>query len=112
MVLVPVVVAAIDFGNTDLETIGNTAGYGGTNTNLPTIIGRVIKVVLSLLGLVAMVLIVVAGVQWMTSAGNEDKIKAAKKLMTSALIGMVIIILAYALTNFIISKLVEVTASQ
>ena len=95
-------------GQTDLETVRDAAEYG--SAPLPEIIGNVIRIVLGLMALIAIVIIIVAGFQWMTSGGSEDKIKAAKKLMGSALVGLIIIIFAYAIANFIITKLAEVTA--
>ena len=45
----------------------------------------------------------------MTSAGNAEKVDKAKKLMSSVLIGLIIIILAYSISYFIIGKLSGVT---
>ena len=97
-----------ELGQTDLDSVRDEAGYG--TAELPDVIGRVVKIVLSLMALIAIVIIIVAGFQWMTSGGSEDKIKAAKKLMGSAMVGLIIIIFAYAIASFIITKLAEVTA--
>ena len=80
------------------------AGYAG-ETDLPTIIGRVVKIVISFLGLIAAVIIIVGGFKWMTSGGAEEKIADAKKLMINGLIGLILVVLAYALASFIISQL-------
>ena len=78
---------------------------GVSTKNLPTVIGGIVKVVISLLGLVAAIIIILGGFQWMTSGGNEEKISGAKKLMINGLIGMVLVVLAYAIASFIISNL-------
>ncbi|MCD6471237.1 hypothetical protein J7K86_01780 [bacterium] len=78
------------------------------NAPLPDVIGRVVKIALSFLGLVAVIIIIVGGFQWMTSGGNEEKIGKAKKLMLSGIVGLVIIVLAYAIASFVISKITEV----
>jgi len=78
---------------------------GVSTKNLPTVIGGIVKVVISLLGLVAAIIIILGGFQWMTSGGNEEKIAGAKKLMINGLIGMVLVVLAYAIASFIISNL-------
>jgi len=109
--LVPVLGFAFteaELGSGDLANVASEAGYG--TAELPDVVGRVVKIVLSLMALIAIVIIIVAGFQWMTSGGNEDKIKAAKKLMGSALVGLIIIIFAYAIVSFIITKLAAVTA--
>jgi len=58
------------------------------------------------LGTIAVVLIIVAGFQWMTAAGNEEKIGKAKKLMSAAVIGLVIVLMAFALSSFIINAVI------
>jgi len=110
MLLLPAVsVGALNFGNAMLTNFGTEAGYG--EAGMEEIIGTIIQIVLSLLGLVAVVLIIAGGFQWMTSGGNEEKIKSAKKLMGSALVGLIIVILAYSIATFIISRLAGVTAA-
>ncbi|MBL7141538.1 hypothetical protein ISS21_00335 [Patescibacteria group bacterium] len=108
LLLLPSVALGQDFGNGYLNEFGNVAGYG--TAGLGEIIGKMIKAVLSLLALVAVVLIIVGGFQWMTSGGNQEKIEGAKKLMGSALIGLVIVVLAYAIAAFVINSLTGVTA--
>ena len=82
---------------------------GASTAELPAIIGRIVKIVISLLGLVAAIIIILGGFQWMTSGGNEEKIAGAKKLMINGLIGMVLVILAYAIASFVITQLTVVT---
>ena len=82
---------------------------GASTATLPTVIGKVVKIVISFLGLIAAVIIIIGGFQWMTSGGNEEKIAGAKKLMINGLIGMVLVILAYAIASFVISSLSKVT---
>lgn len=93
----------LDIGINDINKAGNMAGF--TQSELPVIVGNIIKVVLGILGLLALILIVVAGFQWMTSGGNEEKIGGAKKLMSAGVIGLVIILIAYAATTYIVTKL-------
>ena len=69
------------------------------------IISGVIKSILSLLALIFIVLMIFNGYRWMTAGGNEDAVKKAKTGITNAIIGLVVIILAYAITAFIFSRL-------
>lgn len=88
-------------------------GYGAgkiaegvlSQKTLPEIIGGIIKVILGLSGTVALVFIVMSGVEWMTSQGKPDKIKAAKDRMISAAVGIFIIAISYAVTDFVIKQL-------
>jgi uncharacterized membrane protein len=50
--------------------------------------------------LVAIVLVVYGGFVWLTSAGDETKIENAKKIISAALIGLVVILLSWALVIF------------
>ena len=107
LLLPAIALGQLNFGNDYLTNFHTGAGYG--SAGLSEIIGNIIQIVLSLLGLIAVVLIIAGGFQWMTSGGNEEKIKGAKKLMGSALVGLVIVILAYAIAAFVIGRLSGVT---
>jgi hypothetical protein len=87
----------------DAQTgISTTAGQAGVQTaDIPTIAASVIKALLGLVGMVFFILFIYGGVQWMTAAGNEEKIRKAKKLIINAVIGIAIITLAYTFTYFI-----------
>ena len=100
-------VMALDLGLTNLTSAASTAGFG--EGRIQDVIGKVVKVVLSALGLVSLVIFIFAGFQWMTSGGSDDKIKGAQKLMSNAVIGLVIVLIAYAATHFIVQALVGVT---
>ncbi|MFA6514330.1 MAG: IPT/TIG domain-containing protein [Patescibacteria group bacterium] len=93
---------AQDFGTTAVNNgLGGVLGADDPRT----IIGRIINVGLGLLGVIALGLIIYAGFLWMTSAGEEDKIATAKKILTSAVIGLAIILASWAIATFIISRL-------
>jgi len=74
-------------------------------TSLSKIIGVAIGAVLSLLGVIFIILIISAGFKWMTANGNDEAITKAKSTMTQAIIGLVIVLSAYALWAFISSTL-------
>lgn len=96
--------AQIDFwGINDLSGLAV-----GTRTIGDTIAG-VINIVLGFLGVIAIGLIIYGGFLWMTSNGNSERIQRAKLLITSAVIGLAIVLSAYAITQFILSSLDEAT---
>lgn len=80
---------------------------GLQKVSIGTLIAAVIKIVLSVLGIVFIILIIYAGLSWMTSAGSEEKITKAKKTMAAAVIGLTIVLLAYAITAFVLEKILE-----
>ncbi len=64
-------------------------------------VGKVIGYVLSFVGVIFLILIIYAGFTWMLARGNEADVKKAKDLMYDAIIGLVIIMSAYAITAFV-----------
>jgi len=85
-------------------------GSDNANSDIRLTIANIIKISLSLLGIIAVTIIVYAGFVWMTSGGEEDKIKSAQKTLIAAVIGLAIIMSAYIITNFVISSLYKATS--
>lgn len=88
-----------------LNTTAGRAGLPGGPIDLAVVIGNLIRYVLGLMGLILLVLIVYGGFLWMTSAGSEEKIKKAKGIITNAVVGLIIVLLAYAITWFVMTRL-------
>jgi amino acid transporter len=65
----------------------------------------VIRAALTLLGIIFLVIIVFAGYRWMTASGNEEAIQKAQSSIKRAIIGLVIVMLAYAITAFVFNQL-------
>lgn len=84
-------------------SFGQALGLGSGDIRIT--IAALLRVVFGLLGLVAVVLIMYAGFLWMTARGDEEQIGRAKATMTSAIIGLVIILTAFGITSFIINAL-------
>lgn len=81
-------------------------GTGLSNTqDIRIIIAKIIRVIIGFLGVIAVGLIIYAGWLWMTSEGNEEKVEQAKKVLTNAVIGLIIILSAFAIVSFILNKL-------
>ncbi|MAG44280.1 hypothetical protein CL633_00090 [bacterium] len=77
--------------------------------SLSEIIAKIIKAVLGFLGMIFLALIIYAGFRWMTAAGNEEHISKAKKILSAAFIGLVIVLISYGLTVYIFDVLFEAT---
>lgn len=76
------------------------------NSLIPTIL-NIIQVTIGVLALVAVIVIIFAGVQYTTSAGDAGKVKKAKDSILYGIIGLVIAILAFAIVNFVLSSLTK-----
>ena len=70
---------------------------------------RIINVALGFLGIIAVVIVLLGGFKYMVAGGNEEKTAEAKKLIVSGIIGLAIILSAWAITSFVISRLVTAT---
>lgn len=89
------------------ETAGEAKLKTGiASMSIPQIVGSVIGVFLGLLGVIFMILLVYGGYTWMTSYGNQEKVNKAKEVITSAIIGLIIVLGAYAISSFVINALV------
>lgn len=87
---------------------GDSTGLG--QGELKQTIGSLINVALTFLGVVAVVIILLGGFKWMTAGGNDEKVGEAKRLIVAGIIGMAIILSAYAIASFAISSIVGATA--
>ncbi len=76
---------------------------------LQTTIANLINVGISLLGIITLLIILYGGYLWMTAGGNEEQVGEAKKWIYSGIVGLIIILSAFALSNFIIGALVKAT---
>ena len=89
------------FGQADLlgTEYGASSGLGNADPRL--VVSSVIRAVLGLLGLGALIILLYSGFEWMTSMGNDEKVKDAKKRILYTVIGMAILLSAYAITMFV-----------
>lgn len=67
--------------------------------------GQIIGVVLSFVGALFLILMIYAGILWMISQGNDQEVTKAKGLIINAIIGIIIVFAAYALTSFLGNQL-------
>ena len=109
LLVLPMVTMAqnIDVGIDEITTGFNNEGLSDTDPRI--IVARIINVALLFLGIIAVVIILIAGFKWMTAAGNEDKVGEAKKLMGAGVIGLVIVLSAWGIASFLLTKLITAT---
>jgi len=96
------------------QTIGqnsfNEVGLGRKDPR--AIIANIVNIAFGLLGTVAIILIMYGGFVWMTAAGNEEKITTAKAILKNASIGLLIILSAFALAIYVLSRLLFATTGN
>jgi Type IV secretion system pilin len=98
----------------NLKQTGGTAYYddsgrGPGETDPAVIVGNIIKIALSLIGVLFTILILVSGYQWMTAGGNAETITKSKQRIVNAVIGLGITLAVFGLTTFIMSTAFSIT---
>lgn len=106
--IAPTVSADDDYGLT--TSAGKVSAFSNQITNyndnfLSTRAGVIIGVILSFVGVIFLVLMIYAGLVWMTAQGNQERVNKAKDLMINAVIGLIIVMAAYAITSFVGQRL-------
>lgn len=84
-------------------------GNNKTNINIPTptdtqVLHNGLNIVYFLAGTIAVIVIIIGGLMYVTAAGNSGNITKAKNMLLYAVVGLVIIIAAWAITNFVIMR--------
>lgn len=80
------------------------------NLGIPTVaadqnaLNAVLNTVYTWAGIIAVIVIIIAGFVYTTSGGDAANVKKAKNAITYAVIGLIVIILAFTITNFVVGK--------
>ena len=91
------------YGVNDLFEGSNPVRLG--NRDLRETIAGIINVVLGFLGVIAVIIVLLGGFKWMTSQGNTEKVDEAKKLIGAGIVGIVIVLAAFAIASFVLTEL-------
>lgn len=75
-------------------------------------IAAVIRIFLTLLAIIFVLLIIYGGYLWMTAFGNEERVKQGQSVLRQSLIGLIIIVVAFAVTQFLILNLFRVATTR
>lgn len=89
------------------EEVKRANGCSSDAPELQNVVIGIINGFVGALGLVAVIFIVVGGVNYMTSAGDSGKLQKAKNTILYAVIGLVICVLAFAIVNFVIVNILN-----
>ena len=99
--------AQLDVSDTGLDVTGQEV-YQGAPEDIGTYVGeRVITPFFGVLGLLFLVLMIYGGVRWMTAGGQAASVEKAKGIIVRAVLGLLIILLAYGFTQFIFSAITQ-----
>ena len=101
-------VHAINVKN-NMDDLKTNVGFGDNNPI--EILTSLVALVLGFLGLIAVIIILIAGFLWMTAGGNDDRVKKAKTMMVQGLIGLIIVLSAYGISGYVLDTLIGVTGA-
>lgn len=111
LLVFPVTVFGLDLGTGLAGKAAKTAGYApATSTTFAETLGSIVKIALSFVGVIFLSLTFYAGFLWMTAKGNTEQIDSAQNIIRSAIIGLIITVGAYSITNFVVPRIVSKTA--
>lgn len=94
-----------------LLTSSAANSYGGTPKDAKVIVLKIINTVLSFLAILTVALLLMAGFSYMISGGNEEKIKKSMDQIKALAIGLLIILLSWSITYFLLRTLVCVSTT-
>ena len=111
--LTPSMAGAMGFANLSSQAtvctgVGQISGSVGCDTNSGATLDGVLKLVLNLLsvivGIIAVIMIIIGGIKYITSGGSSDKTTSAKDTILYAIVGLVIVALAQIIVTFVLNK--------
>ena len=86
----------------------NASGSGGTcntpGTGLETNIQNIVNLLFFVIGTIAVIVIIVGGIKFITADGDASKVKGARETIMYAVVGLVVAIMAYAIVFFVVDR--------
>jgi len=79
-------------------------GLKNPTTNANTAVTNILGIVYTWTGIICVIVIIVAGYLYVTSAGNASQTKRAKDAILGAVIGLVVIMLAFVITQYVLGR--------
>ena len=101
LAILPVTVSAVNVFE-GCPTGNSICAEAQSGTKINTFVGAIVNTLLYILGAVAVIVIILAGISYVTSTGDPAAIIKAKSSLTYAVIGLVVALLAYAIVNYVI----------
>src|SRR3989338_171502 len=88
-----------------IRNLLGACGPAGATTASELILG-VINILLAIVGLLAVLFVIIGGIRYITAHGNEEQAEGAKKTILHAVIGVVLVILSFAIITIIANILI------
>lgn len=86
----------------------NSAGALATTENVPQIATNLVAYLLGFIGIIIFIIIIISGFQWITAGGNEETVTKSKNNIKNAIMGLLVILIAYILVTTLFTILKDV----
>lgn len=77
------------------------------NTDLQSVITSVVNTMLFVIGIISVIMLIVGGIRYVVSGGNQSQVEGARNTILYAIVGLVIAFVAWGVVNFVIKALTE-----
>jgi sorbitol-specific phosphotransferase system component IIBC len=96
----------------ELDNTGRKVYGTADSSNFYEVLGQVLNVILSLLGVILLILVIYSGFLWMTAQGNSPQVEKAKGILVNAVIGIIILVSSFAISTFVVAQLAGVAGEE
>lgn len=93
-----------------LELCYTNVEGGLASKDLNTTLNTIINVVIGIVGFVAVVMMILGGISFITSQGDSAKVTKARNTILYGVVGLVVALLAFAIVNFVLSNVFNGTS--
>lgn len=91
------------------SSAGNVA-WGSNAMSLSALIGLFFRAAIGLVGIIFLILAIYSGFRWMTARGDKASVTEAKETLKNAIIGLIMVVLAYTITQFVTGLLISTSS--
>lgn len=89
---------------TGIKEVDSTASEGKANSDVSNLIKNIVNILSWIVGIVSVIMIIVGGFRYVTSGGDSSRVSSAKNTILYAVIGLIIVLFAQILVNFVIKE--------
>ena len=112
IIAVPVFSLALNVSAADLGfNYATNLELANTNQDPRDAAVNIVRYLMTFLGIIAVSVILLGGFKWLTAGGNEDKVAEAKKLIVAGIIGLIIILAAFVIVQFVVGTTTNILTS-
>jgi hypothetical protein len=85
---------------------GSAADYDSSEKGtFRSTLQKIINILLFIIGIIAVIVIVISGIQYVTSGGNAEQASKAKNGIIFAVVGIIVAVMAYAIVGFVVDNI-------